>query len=470
MVQNSTEADLRKEEAKINLNKIKENIKNIKEDKNSKQTGIWKVKNGFFPKQQTTLPTAKTNIDGQIITGHKELKNLYLEHFHHRLRFRPIRPGLEWYLKKINDEFKVTLEKTACNKFQDWTEDDLQKVLKSLKKSQCADSLGLVNELFINAGGDLRRSILMLCNNIKNNCRLPEFMKNVQISSIPKKKKSPMSLKSERGIFLSPKLKAILMKLVHNSIIDQIEENLSSSNIGARKGKSPRDHLFVVYAVINDIKNGKKKEPVDIVCYDVEQCYDALWLEHTLLDVHKSGIDSNLLNLIYEASRKAKIAVKSPVGVSEAKEIEDQVMQGETLSSILCTNTMDKISTDCPIKPFKYREKISIPKLGFVDDLFDIQKCKKFTKLVNVYTNEEISKRKLQLSKDKCKRMHISPKSSKNIHSCDELLIDNWSVIITKSEGQPSKLIDLYNQQVVIQSVDSMDYLGDWYLVMRQVL
>ena len=98
------------------------------------------------------------------------------------------------------------------------------------------------------------------------------------------------------------------------------------------------------------------------------QCYDALWLQHTLLDLYKSGINSNLLNLIYEASRKANIAIKTPVGVSESREIEDQVMQGETLSSILCTNSMGKISDDCKIEPFKYRGKVPVPKLGFVDE------------------------------------------------------------------------------------------------------
>ena len=175
----------------------------------------------------------------------------------------------------------------------------------------------------------------------------------------------------------------------------------------------------------------------------------------------KSGIQSSLLNLIHEASKTANITVKTPVGVSASKKIEEQVMQGETLSSILCTNSMDKISTECKIKPFKYREKIVVPKLGFVDDLFDIQKCKKFTKMVNIYTNEEISKRKLQLSRDKCKRMHIEPKSTKNVTSCDDLFIDNWSVIVKKREGQNSELVDVYNQQVVIQSVESMDYLGD---------
>ena len=107
----------------------------------------------------------------------------------------------------------------------------------------------------------------MMCNKIKNECQIPKFFQNLIISSIPKKKKSTMNLQDERGIFLIPKMKAILMKLIYNSTIETIEENISSSNIGARKGKSPKDHLFVVYAVMNEVKHGKNSEPLDVVCY-----------------------------------------------------------------------------------------------------------------------------------------------------------------------------------------------------------
>ena len=139
------------------MNKIKKNIENITNNPNSKQTGIWKVKNCFFPKNQTTSPTAKINIDGQIVTGHAELKKLYLEHFHHRLRFRPIRDDLLWYINEIEKEFNKALEASSYNKYRDWTDNDLEKVLTTLKRSQCADSSGLVNEVFVNGGKDLKK-------------------------------------------------------------------------------------------------------------------------------------------------------------------------------------------------------------------------------------------------------------------------------------------------------------------------
>ena len=55
------------------------------------------------------------------------------------------------------------------------------------------------------------------------------------------------------------KVKALLMKLVYNSTNEIIENNLSESNIEARK-RSPRDHLFVLNAIINDILQKKKKK------------------------------------------------------------------------------------------------------------------------------------------------------------------------------------------------------------------
>ena len=43
------------------------------------------------------------------------------------------------------------------NKSDPWTEDDIRKVLKSLKNDKCRDPLGLVNEIFKppTAGDDL---------------------------------------------------------------------------------------------------------------------------------------------------------------------------------------------------------------------------------------------------------------------------------------------------------------------------
>ena len=75
----------------------------------------------------------------------------------------------------------------------------------------------------------------------------------------------------------------------------------------------------------------------------MSQCFDSLWPEKTLLDLYHTGVESNLLNLLYELSKNARISIKTPVGNSDEGDINDVIMQGETLSSILCTTTMAKM-------------------------------------------------------------------------------------------------------------------------------
>ena len=91
-----------------------------------------------------------------------------------------------------------------------------------------------------------------MCNEMKRELNIPSTIRDAYISAIPKGKKSPLELENLRGIFLTNKVKSILIKLVYNSTINIIKDNLSESNIGARKGRSTRDHIFVMNSVINE--------------------------------------------------------------------------------------------------------------------------------------------------------------------------------------------------------------------------
>ena len=122
---------------------------------------------------------------------------------------------------------------------------------------------------------------------------------------------------------------------------------------------------------------------------------------------------TNDLNILHEINKTVNIQVKTPVGVSDKKEINDVMMQGETISSIVCTSTIDKISRDCKLKSYEYKNSVKIPKQGFIDDVLNINKCGEETKKMNEYTNYLINKRKLQMSKDKCVHIHVKSKKEK---------------------------------------------------------
>ena len=146
---------------------------------------------------------AKFDLSNKIITNPKELKHVYVNHFQHRMRKRPLIPKFEEYNRDIENKFSNILKITKVNKFPDWSKQDLEKVLKSLKRSQSQDTMGVINELFMmeHIGDDLKISLLQLFNKIKNTNQIPNFFRKVYVTAIPKGKKSPLHLVNQRGIF-----------------------------------------------------------------------------------------------------------------------------------------------------------------------------------------------------------------------------------------------------------------------------
>ena len=90
----------------------------------------------------------------------------------------------------------------------------------------------------------LASSLLML-NKIKTEITFPEFMEFCNIVSIYKGKGERMDLDSERGIFIVNIIRSILMKMVYQDKYETIDSSMSDSNVGARKKKGIRNHLFI---------------------------------------------------------------------------------------------------------------------------------------------------------------------------------------------------------------------------------
>ena len=71
--------------------KVMENFKSLSnQDGNLNNNNMWNVKRKVFPKNKESLPIAKKDSDGKFVSSHKQLKDLYLNTFVHRLRQRPV--------------------------------------------------------------------------------------------------------------------------------------------------------------------------------------------------------------------------------------------------------------------------------------------------------------------------------------------------------------------------------------------
>ena len=111
----------------------------------------------------------------------------------------------------------------------------------------------------------------------------------MSITSFFKNKGLRSELKNDRGVFGVVKLRSIFDKLIYKDVYPTIDQNLSCSNVGVRKGRNIRDHLFVIYAIINDVKNGNAKS-IDIQGYDINKCFDEMSYEETHNDLWDVGV------------------------------------------------------------------------------------------------------------------------------------------------------------------------------------
>ena len=110
-------------------------------------------------------------------------------------------------------------------------------------------------------------------------------MELADVCTIYKMSGSRLEMSSDRGIFILSLLRKIFDKLIYNDKYEDIANGMSDSNIGAQKKKNIRNHLFIVYGVINSVlKEGKSC--LDIQIYNLVQAFDALWLTDCMNDLY----------------------------------------------------------------------------------------------------------------------------------------------------------------------------------------
>ena len=271
---------------------------------------IWKLKKQLFP-QHRDPPTAMLDPDGNLVKSQEQIKKLAAKAYEKRLENRPMKSDLEEIRKSKEKLAEKLMEVAKENKSPDWTSKDLYKVLEQLKNNKSRDPYGLANEIFRNdvAGSDLKKAILLLMNRIKSEQVFPQALEYCNISSIWKQKGPRNDFESYRGIFRVTIFRNILDRLIYNDEYHKIDSKLSDCNVGGRKGRNIRDNIFALNAIMNSRKK-QCDEALDIQIFDVEKCFDALWLHEVVTCLYNVGLQNDKLPLLFKENMNAQVAVK----------------------------------------------------------------------------------------------------------------------------------------------------------------
>ena len=340
---------------------------------------------------------------------------------------------------------------------------ELEQVLKDIKTGKARDPEGLARDIFKQSvlGTDLKLSLLTMCNKIKEEGTLPDYMRKSVIATIPKKGRlSQNDLTSERGIFLVSTLRSICMRLAYNSKKDMIDSNMSQSNIGGRKNKSCRNHIWVLNAIVHDQLSSVHKNPIIFQQYDYKQMFDGINLKEAINDLFDVGVKDNTLQLVYDANKTVQFRVKTPVGMTEEGSLEEVVLQGDTWAPVAASVQVDGFGKELLEEeaPFIYRYKNYIPIgiLGQVDDLIGVAEAGFKSHQLNSYINVKTSDKYLQFGKDKCQTMVISKQKEVEKYLHSELEVDTWKVTFDKNENMK----ETFDGKQIMKEVKEIKYLG----------
>ena len=157
--------------------------------------------------------------------------------------------------KQIFD-LKMKLSKRVKSK--PWSENDLELALRDLKNNKSRDFQGYANEVFKNEtiGSDLKKSLLIMFNNLKKESLIPQFMNHANVTTVPKSG-SRLEPANERGMFRVEIVRSILMRLIYNSKYHEIDSNMSDCQMGARKGRGCRTNIWILNGIMHE--NIKRK-------------------------------------------------------------------------------------------------------------------------------------------------------------------------------------------------------------------
>ena len=193
-------------------------------------------------------------------------------------------------------------------------------------------------------------------------------------------------------------------------------------------------------AIINS-KRMEKEEALDLQVYDIEKCFDTLWLHEVINSLYEAGLQNDKLPLLFLENRNAQVAIKTNGRTSMRINIKDIIMQGSVTGSLCCvvlTDKLGKLVYNNPQLLYYYKGLVGTPPLLMVDDILAIQSCSSKSLKVNTAINTFVELEKLSLSKSKCHNIHVGSKQK----TCPGLKIQDCKMENSKREKYLGDIID----------------------------
>ena len=212
------------------------------------------------------------------------------------------------------------------------TVDKVQEIIKKLPKGKVTGEDDIPAEFLQCCGLDKIKTLTSIVNQIYSTGEFPDdFLSNIFIP-IPKTAKAT-KCEEYRTICLISHACKIVLHIIKERITPIIEQQLSETQFGFRKGCGTRNAIFVLRTLGQRLLEKKKDL---FVCYiDYTKAFDKVNHNKLLQIMRQIGIPQLESRLIYNLYWKQHAKVKFENNMTERIRIEKGVRQGCILSPIL---------------------------------------------------------------------------------------------------------------------------------------
>ena len=424
-------------------NKRTERIKNRLAKLISKSAiinGIWKVrKENWGPSEMNMGIKSK---DGYLLTDHQDINERYKEYYEELLLNRRTKEEYEKHQRIIEENHKIYMKITSFDQDpinQEITRNELEKAIKTLKKEKSPGPDEIYNEILINAGKNLKESLLKMINVFWKTEQLPEELYKVEIKSIYKGKGDIGNLENHRGIFLNSNITKLIEKIILLRGTEIIENNTSQYQAGGRSNYSTGEQVFILRSIID--KCNYFNQPIFLQFIDLKKAFDKMVIKNILQNLWEIGIRGKIWRMIHKINEKAIIRIKMNSGTTT-----DEFTTGEILKqgSVLAAN-LAAFHTDTLARKFCNKNlgidygKINVPLLLFQDDVVKFDKTAHNLQISNIILESYQNENKMEYHPTKTMIMT-------NSQIPPNIILNNLSVPITKEYKYLGDIVTIDNK------------------------
>lgn len=235
---------------------------------------------------------------------------------------------------KQNLKRKIFQCPVFANEFDyDFTLDEINIAIKSMKQGKAAGVDGIFNEFIINSGEKIRNWLAQFFSNMLRNGKIPPIFSKAKILAILKPGKNGDNAADFRPISLLCVCYKLLERLIFNRISDKIYQIVPVTQAGFRPGRNCCDQVLSLTTFIEIGFQNKRKTGTAFV--DLSAAYDTVWrhgLLMKLIDIIPSKSIIGLLNNML-ANRWIQVFVNGKK--SRSRRLNDGLPQGSILAPLL---------------------------------------------------------------------------------------------------------------------------------------